>query len=283
MHTLRHETVPLDAAELFCGYGGATAGMLAAGLSVRLAVDYDRRAVAAHRAWHPGVPVRCQDVRQVRPAELAGRFVWASPSCRPWSLANTSGPRGVAHPEYFDLCALADRAILSHVLVIENVSGLAWTSQGKAELARLWEWCDYYGRPVQLVHAWAHQFGVRQFRRRVFVIVGASSPVVLDQAAMSHAELGHLSHEGQDALSHRAQLSQAVTTRTGGNVSQLAELQGILNPRELLVPDTRSGRRRESSHRLVNTHTSRRLIGNAVPPEMARGVCLAVRRAVGWH
>lgn len=262
-HVQAQASQKFEAIDLFCGFGGVTEGLKRAGLEVVLGVEWDARAVRAHRAAHPDVRVTQRDVSHVRPSELAGRFVWASPSCRPWSMANTTGPRGQDHPEYFPLVRLLHQALGARVLVIENVPGLLWSAVGRAELDRLEAECRRLKISCQILDLQASIFGNSQSRRRLFVVIGAGLIFV------------------PDAFSPVASTHGTVTTRSSGEVSYLAGLQGLTNPETLTVPDWRSGRRSSRSHVAVaGPSTARRLIGNAIPPEVAEGVARAVLAAV---
>ena len=250
----------LQAVDLFCGFGGVTEGLKRAGLEVALAVDFDTRAVRSHRAYHPEVKVVRQDVSQVRPSDLAGRFVWASPSCRPYSMANTTGPRGKDHPEYFPLEHLFYASLGARVLVIENVPGLAWTKEGREELSHLERICAAHRVSLQFLDCNALDFGLIQSRRRLFLVLGLEGLLLQS----SPGPRGGASHP-------------TVTTRSPGDVSHLADLQGLLNPLGFSVPDWRSGRRSSRSHvPVAGSSTARRLIGNAIPPVMAEGVARMV-------
>jgi DNA (cytosine-5)-methyltransferase 1 len=250
------------AVDLFCGYGGVTAGMVQAGLNVRLAVDFNAQAVRAHRAWHPEIPCKLLDVSQIRPRELAGRFVWASPSCRPWSYANTTGTRGMAHPEYFSLVKLLHLAVASKCLVIENVVGLLERKDGREELKKLESESSSLGVSFQVVRVSASQFGLEQKRERVFIILGA--PLVWCVNA-PRCDVTHAS----------------VTTKGNEALQTISDLQRLQNPLELSTPDFRSGRhfKRGQSRAIVSPHAARRLVGNAIPPVMAAAVCSSVLEA----
>jgi site-specific DNA-cytosine methylase len=248
------------AVDLFCGFGGVTQGMIQAGLNVRLAVDYNPHAVRAHRAWHPEIPCKLADVSQIRPRELAGRFVWASPSCRPWSYANTTGLRGIAHPEYFPLVRLLELAIAAKCLIIENVPGLVERKDGREELRRLESACVALGISFQVLEVSASQFGLEQERRRVFLVCGA--PLVWCVNAPRCAPT-----------------QPTVTTKTNAALATISELQGVQNPLELNIPDFRSGRHYKANAAPVRPHVARRLVGNAIPPVMAAAVCGAVLEA----
>lgn len=251
----------LQAVDLFCGFGGVSQGLKQAGLEVALAVDLDARAVRAHRAAHPEILVVRRDVSQVRPSELVGRFVWASPSCKPYSMANTTGKRGSEHPEYFPLTKLLHMSLGARVLVIENVPGLMWSREGRQEILDL----ELEALRLKISFQWfslrASDFGLPQHRERFFFVMGAG--LILNR----HPDTG------QKLIG----VGPTVTTRSSGEVSHLAAVQGLTNPETLTIPDWRSGRRSSRSHVAVaGSSTARRLIGNAIPPEMASGVARLV-------
>jgi hypothetical protein len=249
----------LQAVDLFCGFGGVTEGLKRAGLEVALAVDLDARAVRAHRAAHPEILVVRRDVSQVRPSDLAGRFVWASPSCKPYSMANTTGPRGKDHPEYFPLIRLLHLSLGARVLLIENVPGLMWSREGRQEILELEEEAARFQISFQWFSLRASDFGLPQHRERFFFVMGAG--LILNQHRSTLRESSH----------------PTVTTRSSGDVSHLAAVQGLTNPETLMIPDPRSGRRSSRSHvPAAGSSTARRLIGNAIPPVMAEGVARLV-------
>lgn len=166
----------MNAAVLFCGMGGATWGLIAAGIRPVLCVDGWQRACVAHRRWmpdHPVIRARCQDAHRL--ARTSVDLVWASPSCKPYSTANrVAGRRGTDHPEYYPLALLVEQmqAWQARWMVIENVPGLVWSVEGKQELAL------FHAAVTRAGLAWTYTLlsaascGVRQLRRRVIVVVG---------------------------------------------------------------------------------------------------------------
>lgn len=161
---------------LFAGMGGATAGLAEAGIDVRLCVDGWQRACVAHRRWHPTLDTlraRCEDAHRIAP--MAVDLVWASPSCKPYSTANrVAGRRGADHPEHYPLALLLEqmRAWRATWLVIENVPGLVWSVEGKAELARFHAGVQAAGLVWTYTLLSAASCWVRQLRRRVIIVVG---------------------------------------------------------------------------------------------------------------
>jgi hypothetical protein len=249
------DCLTLQAVDLFCGAGGATGGLLAAGCDVVLSCDNDARAVRAHRALHYSVPCSLRDVSSIKPSETHGRIVWASPSCKPYSFANTVGARGEHHPEYYPLTRLFWQCIGARVLIIENVAGLLYSSEGKAELARLESVAASVGVPMQVLKLRASDVGLEQNRLRVFVILGVHTLI---------------------NLRHSSAIQGLITYTTEGNtpLEIVAAAQGMTDPTRVFVPDFRSGRRRQPAALVscLKPHQARRVLGNANPPQMTATV-----------
>jgi DNA (cytosine-5)-methyltransferase 1 len=92
---IRSVGATVDAIDLFCGYGGSSDGIHAAGADIRVAANHSDLAVRCHGENFPWVDHRRADLSNpgaadyVDPARLpAARFLWASPSCKYHSLAN---------------------------------------------------------------------------------------------------------------------------------------------------------------------------------------------------
>lgn len=85
----------VDAIDLFCGFGGSSQGIHAAGAEVKVAANHNAHAIKVHSANFPNVEHRIADLVNpdagdyVDPATLpAARYLWASPACTHHSRAN---------------------------------------------------------------------------------------------------------------------------------------------------------------------------------------------------
>lgn len=269
----------VNAVVLFCGMGGACAGLAEAGIDVRLSVDGWQRACVVHRRWHPSMPVvraRCEDAHRVAPMTVD--LVWASPSCKPYSTANrVAERRGTDHPEHYPLSLLVEQmqAWRARWLVIENVPGLVWSVEGKAELARFHAAVDRAGLVWNYTLLSAASCGVRQLRRRVIIVVGPRLVTIPDGFAQSLASSWALTtimtiprtRARMECWQRFARVAGSPHTGEvnwpGRTLDECAALQCVpMAPLE--------GIPRSSAHELV---------GNAVPPPMARVVGETLLRA----
>lgn len=255
---------PLKTVEFCCGYGGATAGMLAAGLEIEACYDSWPLAVEAHRRWHPDVPVMQRDVSNIEPEELEGRFVWASLPCQPWSTANRTPKRGKAHPSYYSLAKFARQIQLAEVAVLENVPGLAIERDGQAELRELEAECARLGLPWSLHIIPSNWFGVPQLRRRAIIVIGVSLVIFQQGIAWPHTGWAITATEGKGG---KGRLGYQSAPLTRANTRQDKHGQ----PRSPQVCAELQGVPFEPIAHLPKTHQYT-LIGNAVPPRFAEGI-----------
>jgi DNA (cytosine-5)-methyltransferase 1 len=81
----------ITATDLFCGAGGSSQGLHAAGVNVAMASNHWRLAVDSHNANFPGTRHDCADISQVDPRRYPRTdILWGSPSCTKHSSANTN-------------------------------------------------------------------------------------------------------------------------------------------------------------------------------------------------
>jgi DNA (cytosine-5)-methyltransferase 1 len=68
--------------DIFCGAGGSSSGLVAAGFELKLAANHWERAIQTHAANHPGAEHLCADLDHYDMRRLPGTDVlWASPIC----------------------------------------------------------------------------------------------------------------------------------------------------------------------------------------------------------
>lgn len=96
----------LDVTDFFCGMGGSSTGLRAAGWQVKLAANHWTRAIETHSANHPDTEHLCADLQAVDLRYLPRtRALWASPICTEVSPAGgrkKKPKRGQPGPSLFE-------------------------------------------------------------------------------------------------------------------------------------------------------------------------------------
>lgn len=130
--------------DLFCGGGGGSEGLrCATGHDPDVAVNHDPKAIAMHKANHPGTLHVCQDIWGC-PPEWAGRgrkvaWLHASPDCTHHSKAKGGPPtRDAKRRDLPWTITKWARALLPNCISMENV-----------EEMRSWGPCDKDGVPIK--------------------------------------------------------------------------------------------------------------------------------------
>jgi DNA (cytosine-5)-methyltransferase 1 len=85
--------------DIFCGAGGSSTGLVAAGLDLKLAANHWKTAIATHAANHPDAEHLCADINNYDMRRLpATDVLWASPICTELSPAGGRRRRTGAGP-----------------------------------------------------------------------------------------------------------------------------------------------------------------------------------------
>ena len=191
---VRNSTRPV-AVDLFCGAGGLSHGLEAAGYRVVLAADTDKWALESHRHNIAGQALR-RDLADSRVRrEIAAMFegidvglVAGGPPCQPFSRAGLSKIRSLVRQgarsndddrrelwrPFLDLVeAIRPRAVL-----MENVPDMA-RGDSFAVIRTMIEWLSDagYQADARIVDAWRH--GVPQHRQRL-ILVGLRDGAVFE-------------------------------------------------------------------------------------------------------
>ncbi|MBX6391392.1 MAG: DNA cytosine methyltransferase [Frankia sp.] len=192
----------LTALDLFCGAGGSSTGLAAAGVRVVLAANHWQLAVDVHQANHPQTDHDCADISAVDPRRYPPTdLLWASPECTNHSVAkgvrrptgqldlfDTNRPDPAAERSratMWDVVRFAETALMRgrpyRAIIVENVVDAARWMFWPAWRAAL-EAAGYTLRTVFLNSAFAHgkdYQGAPQYRDRLYVVAwrrGATPP-----------------------------------------------------------------------------------------------------------
>jgi DNA (cytosine-5)-methyltransferase 1 len=156
--------------DLFCGAGGLSLGLDAAGWKTEVAIDYDASACKTFQANFPTVKVLNEDIRKIDWTQYRGKIslVAGGPPCQPFSVAGdqlASQDTRDMLPEF----VRAVREIRPAAFLMENVAGLASRRHQKYlenNLASLRK----EGFNVSYAVLNAADYGVPQERLRVIVL-----------------------------------------------------------------------------------------------------------------
>jgi DNA (cytosine-5)-methyltransferase 1 len=193
-------------ADLFCGCGGLSTGLLDAGIDVRVGVDLDAPSIEAFNVNHArrGSASLLRDIREVSGAEVIGAagapidLLVGGPPCQPFSVAGKRrGLEDFRGDLVFEFVRLTAETRPS-AFIFENVPNLASVKGGVVldDLLIAFRQVGYEPSASVLLAA---DYGVPQMRKRLFIIGrrGRRSipmPPVATHAARSALEQGAQPH-----------------------------------------------------------------------------------------
>ena len=164
----------IRAISLFCGAGGFCEGARLAGWQVVSAVDSDPQACRTHAANFPEVHLHEGDIGgflegrggavQEQPIDI----VYGGPPCQGFSQIgprDISDPRNALYEEFVRIC----RTVKARAFVMENVPNMVAMSNGHFKSKILLAFAAAGYRRTAIVSVLASDFGVPQYRRRVFI------------------------------------------------------------------------------------------------------------------
>ncbi len=162
--------------DLFCGAGGLTTGLKAAGIHSLLSNDIEESACITLKINNPEIPVLCGDITREetkaaieKAAKEGGAdLICGGPPCQGFSMAgfrSATDPRNQLFRDFADVV----KRVNPKVIVFENVEGLLSYQKGKTyeELLELFAGLGYDTEGRSLM---ASDYAVPQKRKRVIII-----------------------------------------------------------------------------------------------------------------
>jgi len=176
---------PIRVADFFCGCGGTSAGLRAAGMDIRFGLDIDAEASATYRRNFPDAEFLEGDVAGLDPSTVAALIgegggpllVAACAPCQPYSTFASGSPRDGRRTLLLRLVPILEELQPDYVL-IENVPGLREPAPASTfnrfckALARL-------GFDTTTAVVDCRDYGVPQRRRRLVLIASRHGAVEL--------------------------------------------------------------------------------------------------------
>ncbi len=164
----------INAVDLFAGAGGMTAGGTKAGLDVIFAANHNPIAVDTHKQNHPLTVHACQDLHQINWNTVpAHDFLLASPACQGHSRASGKHKHTLKGDMSRSTAWAVVSALEAHkapIALIENVSDFM-----KWNLYPAWIYAiESLGYSIKAEILNSANFGVPQSRERLFFILSRS-------------------------------------------------------------------------------------------------------------
>lgn len=186
------------AIDLFAGCGGLTSGLVAAGFSVRAAVEIDADAVASYRANHPRIKVYQKDIRELDPVAVRrglrlpkGKTVDLIAGCPPCQgFTRLSKRRREQRNSLVRDYLRFVEAIKPKVCMLENVPGLMTTKKGRHYFNELVGGLERLGYKLNYEVLELANYGVPQFRKRLVLL--ASRGKLIPMPEPTHRDPAHV-------------------------------------------------------------------------------------------
>lgn len=303
----------MKAIDLFAGAGGTTSGLKKAGVDVVWAANHNPKAVEYHAINHPETIHSCQDLHQADFSEVpAHDAMFASPCCQGHSKAAGRHVRSVkadkSRSTAWAVIACAE-VHMQELIVVENVSDFQqWN------LFPVWEMAfKTLGYSVSKNIVNARHLGIPQNRQRMFYVATKSAnPIELkfeqqeEIGASSFVDLNTEPYKW-DLVSNRVEATQRRvrngrqefgdifldaaygTERSGRSIHKPLGTVTTVNKhslvvgeriRPLTVKELASAQSFDDDYVWPTSSTAAKtMIGNAVPPLMAKAVVEVALRA----
>lgn len=168
---------PIRVADFFCGCGGTSAGLRAAGMDIAFGLDFDPEASRTYRANFPEAAFVEADIASVDPKQVAGLIghkdgpllMSACAPCQPYSTFSARGPRDPRRSLLLRLVPILELLRPDYVL-IENVPGLKSERAPAGTFNRFCKKLRSLGYEVTSGVVDCQTYGVPQRRRRLVVM-----------------------------------------------------------------------------------------------------------------
>lgn len=166
-------SMPITAIDLFSGAGGLSLGAIKAGISVSVAIEYDKYSAATFKKNHSETKVIQDDIRNIDPLDLGIEkpfIVFGGPPCQGFSVSNrkTRTLDNENNSLYSEFIRFVD-ILQPEWFLFENVEGLTNFNDGKT-LKTILERFNHLGYKTSHKVLYASDYGVPQHRNRFFIV-----------------------------------------------------------------------------------------------------------------
>jgi len=296
--------------DLFAGAGGTSTGAIMAGVDIVWAANHNPEAVKYHAINHPNSSHVCQDLHQADWSQVPEHdIVFASPCCQGHSRAAGKAKATIKADKSRSTAWAVVSCLEAHksfMAIIENVHDfLNWT------LFDAWKFAmSQLGYSLSINHVNAADLGVPQNRPRLIIVATRSkNPLELNLRKEDHISARSFidtsfSSRNWDLVSNRVKATQsrvangrkkygnifldaAYGSAVGGRsidkpigVITTINKHSIVNGEYIApisIPEQAAAQTFPASYQFPKSTTlTKQMIGNAVPPVMAKKITEAV-------
>jgi DNA (cytosine-5)-methyltransferase 1 len=177
---------PVRVADFFCGCGGTSAGLRAAGMQIVFGLDFDEDAARTYRRNFPEAAFMQNDVCEVTPNEVRQAIgegegpllLSACAPCQPYSSFVKGARRDERKTLLLRLLPIIEQLNPEFVFV-ENVPGLKSPESPAGTFARFCQALQRAGYQVEYDILNCRDYGVPQRRRRLVILASRLGPVAI--------------------------------------------------------------------------------------------------------
>lgn len=165
----------LNALDLFCGAGGFSNGLEAAGFKCLLGIDFDKAAMQTFEANHKYAKAICGDLRQITTKQIKEvlgdrkiHLVCGGPPCQGFSTVGANNADDQRNHLFLEFVRVV-RDLKPDYLILENVTGILSKRNGNT-LVSIIKCFTELGYHLDIRVLSAHHYGVAEKRRRTIMI-----------------------------------------------------------------------------------------------------------------
>ncbi len=243
----------LNSIDLFCGAGGLTHGLKLAGFNCLFANEFDKDAMKSFSLNHTNAFVSTEDVQKIEPESIKAQLkvkkgaldlVAGGPPCQGFS---TYGKRDLGDDRnylYNHFLKFVSEFMPKAVLV-ENVQGILSFNDGKI-IEDITKKLKQLGYKPNVVLLDAVNFGVPQYRKRVFILAGNN--FFIKEPMQTHTDQMQTQSSNQLSLlsTSSSKLLKAITVRDA--IADLPEV--ALAPKQNTTSIPYNGKKISSDYQL---------------------------------
>lgn len=200
----------IDVYDFFSGCGGTSLGLQNAGLSPRIAIDFDELALETYTRNIPDAAALIEDITKLSTSSVERYFtkdrvrpilICACAPCQPFSSQNRHKKADDGRLTLLGHLRRFVERFRPELMLIENVPGINGSKRGvQSPLDNLLGMLDELGYEYDVRILAAHDYGVPQARRRLLVAASLFGPISLPEPTHGDGKLPHVTV--REAIGH---------------------------------------------------------------------------------